>query len=95
MINNRFLINTILVPLMLGFLRDSDECNGLLTAHPRDTSLLFKLNFEHELLTSTLQILGPLLLFTSVVVSLLELLSHLSSGSSQQEPVALTGLRLT
>lgn len=43
---------------MLGFLRDSDECNGLLTAQRLDASFLPKLRVEHELLIPILQILG-------------------------------------
>lgn len=52
---------------MLGFLRDSDECNGLLTAHRLDASFLLKLHVEHELLIPILQILGHLDLHADVV----------------------------
>lgn len=43
---------------MLGFLRDSDECNGLLTAHRLEASFLPMLRVEDELLIPVLQIPG-------------------------------------
>lgn len=52
---------------MLGFLRDSDECNGLLTAHRLDASFLLNLLVEYGSLTIALQIPGPLVLYGGVV----------------------------
>lgn len=52
---------------MLGFLRDSDECNGLLIAHRLNASYSLKLHVKHELLIPILQVLGPLDLHADVV----------------------------